>query len=474
MTNQVITKTFIDLIIDKNTSTTNSVIKAGDFGKDFIWGVSTAAYQIEGAYKDTDKGLSIWDQFTANKKNIYKDQNANVSCDFFNKYEDDILLMKSLNIPNFRFSISWTRIIPKGQGAVSEHGIAFYNKIINFCLKCGITPWITLYHWDLPQALEDKGGWTNREIVKWFEAYATVCAAEFGDRVKHWMVMNEPMVFTGAGYFLGVHAPGKKGLKNFLPAVHHVVLAQAAGGKILKSLVKNSSIGTTFSCSYITPFKDSQKHILAAKRVDALLNRLFIEPSLGLGYPTKEIPSLKKIKKYQYPEDATDCIFEFDFIGIQNYTREVVKHSWFVPYLRAKIINARKRKVNATLMDWEVYPKSIHHMVKKFNSYQGINKIIITENGAAFKDTLENEGVNDRERLAYIQSYIEELYKSKKEGLKIDGYFIWTFTDNFEWAEGYYPRFGLVHVDFNTQKRTVKNSGIWYRNFLKVKELTEN
>jgi beta-glucosidase len=460
--------------MDKNPNISIIDISKQYFGNDFVWGVSTAAYQIEGAYKDTDKGTSIWDKFTSNKKNIYKGQHANVTCDFFNRYEDDILLMKSMNIPNFRFSISWSRLMPNGQGAVSKHGLEFYNKVINFCLKCGITPWITLYHWDLPQALEDKGGWTNREIVAWFEEYTTVCANEFGDRVKHWMVMNEPMVFTGAGYFLGVHAPGKKGMKYFLPAVHHAVLSQAAGGRILRSVVKNSCIGTTFSCSHITPFKDSEKHILAAKRVDALLNRLFIEPSLGLGYPIKEIPSLKKIKKYQYPEDAGNSIFEFDFIGVQNYTREVVKHSWFVPYLKAKIINARKRKVVATLMDWEVYPKSIFEMIKKFNSYKGLNKIIITENGAAFNDFLENEFVDDRERLTYIQSYIQQLYKAKTEGLKIDGYFIWTFTDNFEWAEGYYPRFGLVHVDFDTQKRIVKNSGRWYADFLKGKNINEN
>ncbi len=468
--NQVITKTYIDLIVDKKTNPTYSAIKVDDFGKDFVWGVSTAAYQIEGAFQDTDKGLSIWDQFTSHKKNTYQGQNANVTCDFFNKYKEDILLMKSMNIPNFRFSISWTRILPNGQGTVSENGLAFYNKIINFCLQCGITPWITLYHWDLPQALEDNGGWTNRGIVKWFEAYATVCGTAFGDRVKHWMVMNEPMVFTGAGYFLGVHAPGKKGLKKFLPAVHHAVLAQAAGGRILKSIVKNSSIGTTFSCSYITPFKNSKKHILAAKRVDALLNRLFIEPSLGLGYPIKEIPALKKIKKYQYPEDTTNSIFEFDFIGVQNYTREVVKHSWWIPYLKAKIINTSKRNVKATLMDWEVYPKSIYEMIKKFNAYQGINKILITENGAAFKDTHQNNIINDTDRINYIQSYIKELFESKKEGLKIDGYFVWTFTDNFEWAEGFNPRFGLVHVDFSTQKRTIKNSGKWYHKFLNGKE----
>lgn len=455
---------------EKEQDSTDYSVKVDDFGKDFVWGVSTAAYQIEGAFENSDKGASIWDTFSSNKKNIYQGDNGSIACDFFNTYKEDILLMKSLHIPNFRFSLSWSRIIPLGQGDVSENGLAFYNNVIDFCLECGITPWITLYHWDLPQALENKGGWTNREIVTWFEAYATVCAKAFGDRVKHWMVMNEPMVFTGAGYFLGVHAPGRKGLKNFVPSVHHALLAQARGGKTLKLLVKNGIIGTTFSCSYCTPFKNTEKHILATKRVDALLNRMFIEPSLGLGYPTEEIPALKKIKKYQYPEDAANIIFEFDFIGVQNYTREVIKHSWFVPYLKAKIINARKRNVKTTLMDWEVYPKSMYQMIKKFNKYKGVNKILITENGAAFKDTFQNNSVNDTDRINYIKSYIREVYQAKKEGLKVGGYFIWTFTDNFEWAEGYYPRFGLVHVDFKTQKRTIKNSGLWYSKFLKSNE----
>src|SRR5690606_26156844 len=276
-------------------------------------------------------------------------------------YKEDILLMKSMNIRHFRFSLAWSRIIPEGIGKISEAGIAFYNRVIDFCLQCGITPWITLYHWHLPQALQNKGGWTNREIVNWFENYAQVCATHFGDRVKHWMVLNEPMVFTGAGYFLGLHAPGNKGLKNFLPAVHHVVLCQASGGRVLRNLVPNAQIGTTFSCSQITPYRNTKKDILAAKKADAMLNRLFIEPSLGLGYPTEHVPVLKRIERYIKPDDENNMVFDFDFIGVQNYTREMVKHDWLVPYLRAKIVPASKRNVKTTLMDWEVYPPSIYN-----------------------------------------------------------------------------------------------------------------
>jgi beta-glucosidase len=442
-------------------------LKSQDFGADFFWGVSTAAYQIEGAHNTDEKGPSIWDVFTKKKNAIYQNHHGDITCDFYHRFEEDILLMKSMNIQNFRFSLSWPRLIPDGIGKVNLKGIDFYNRVIDFCLECGITPWITLYHWDLPLTLEQQGGWTNRAILGWFENYATLCAKQFGDRVKHWMVLNEPMVFTGAGYFLGVHAPGKKGLKNLLPAIHHAVLCQALGGRVLRHFVENSIVGTAFSCSQISPYSNTHKDILATKKADALLNRLFIEPSLGMGYPTNSVPVLKRMEKYFMPGDKHFSHFEFDFIGIQNYTREVVKHSYYVPYIHAKIVKASKRNVEKTLMDWEVYPPSIYEMIKKFNAYSGVKSVIITENGAAFQDTLKNGKVHDPKRLIYFQDCLNQVLRAKRKGLNVKGYFAWTFTDNFEWAEGYRPRFGLVYVDFDTQKRIVKSSGKWFREFLR-------
>ncbi|RKN79307.1 GH1 family beta-glucosidase [Ulvibacterium marinum] len=442
-------------------------LKKTDFGNHFVWGVSTAAYQIEGAYEKDDKGMSIWDNFTAKSKTIFGRHHGQVACDFYHRYREDILLMKSMHIKNFRFSISWPRLIPNGHSEVNRAGVDFYNRVIDFCLECGITPWVTLYHWDLPQALEAKGGWTNRDILGWFGEYARLCARCFGDRVKHWMVLNEPMVFTGAGYFLGVHAPGRRGLKSFLPAVHHATLCQALGGRILREEVKRSSIGTTFSCSQISPYSENEKDLIAAKKADTLLNRLFIEPTLGLGYPSENLKVLKRLERYQQPNDLKDMIFTFDFIGIQNYTREVVKHSYRVPYLRAKIVKASERDVPITLMDWEVYPPSIYEMIAKFNAYPGIKKIMITENGAAFEDKLKNGSVDDPKRVNYLQDYLKQVLKAKNEGLEVSGYFAWTFMDNFEWAEGYHSRFGLVYVDFTTQERIIKKSGKWFRAFLR-------
>ncbi|MHB1178771.1 MAG: GH1 family beta-glucosidase [Daejeonella sp.] len=436
------------------------------FGKDFKWGASTAAYQVEGGHDTDGKGSSVWDVFSDRKGKILGGHHGKVACDFYNLYPEDIALVKKLNIPNLRYSISWSRILPAGTGSINQKGIDFYERLIDKTLENGIDPWLTLYHWDLPHALELKGGWTNRDIISWFGEYAEICAKLFGDRVKHWMVMNEPMVFTGAGYFLGIHAPGRTGLKNFLPAVHHSILSMSEGGRILKNMLADAEIGTTFSCSYIEPYSSRPKDIEAAKRADTLINRLFIEPVLGLGYPVNDLPVLEKLYKYFRPGDEDKMACDFDFIGIQNYTREIVKYSMFTPYLKASLVSAKSRKVPITSMSWEVYPASMYEMIKKYNAYSGIKKIYITENGAAFPDKIINNEINDVQRMQYIQENLEQILKARGEGLNVEGYFVWTLTDNFEWAEGFHPRFGLIYVDFETQQRIIKSSGHWYARFL--------
>ena len=437
------------------------------FGDDFIWGVATAALQIEGSCDADGKGESIWDVFAEKKGAIKNGHKPTHACDFYNRYKEDIDLVKQLHIPNFRFSIAWSRILPNGTGKINRAGINHYNKVIDYCLKQGIEPWVTLYHWDLPQALEAKGGWTNREIVIWFTEFVNVCAKHFGDRVKNWMIMNEPSVFTGAGYFFGIHAPGRTGLKSFLPAVHHAVLCMAAGGRALRNALPNVQIGTTFSCSYVEPLTNKSKDVNAAKRVDTLLNRVYIEPVLGLGYPVEGLPVLKKMEKYMVPGDLEAMKFDFDFIGIQLYTREVVDYSYLTPYIHASIVQAKNRHVEITEMGWEVYPPSIYEILKQFNKYKGIKKIYVTENGAAFPDEVKDGKVDDPKRVAYLQNYLQQVLKAKDEGCKVSGYFVWTLTDNFEWAEGYHTRFGLIHVDFDTQQRIIKSSGQWYADFIK-------
>ena len=440
-----------------------------DFGTDFLWGVSSSATQTEGAYNVDGKGLSVWDVFVAENKKILNNDTHFEASNFYNNYKTDIALIKQMGIPNYRFSLSWSRILPNGTGAINQAGLDFYHNVIDCCIENGIEPFVTLYHWDLPQELEKKGGWTNREILGWFEEYTRICATAFKGKVRHWMVLNEPMVFTGGGYFLGIHAPGKKGFKHFIPAMHHAVLCQAIGYNTIKAIDKEAQVGTTYSCSYITPHSSSLKDSEAANRVDALLNRLFIEPTLGLGYPIEALPFLKKVLKYMQPEDVTLMKVSFDFIGIQNYTREVIAHSIFTPYLNAKIIPAYRRKVYYTAMDWEVYPEAIYEMICKFNGYEGVKKIMITENGASFPDEVIDGVVDDSHRSHFITSYLEQVLRAKKISSKLAGYFVWSLTDNFEWAEGYKQRFGLVYIDFTTQERIIKKSGWWYKKFLEEK-----
>jgi beta-glucosidase len=437
-----------------------------DFGPGFKWGVSASAYQVEGACETDGKGKSIWDVFSNTQRKIYKNQNGNIACDFYHLYPQDLSLLSSLKIPDFRLSLSWSRILPSGTGTVNRAGLDFYHRVFDRCLALGIEPWITLYHWDLPYELEKKGGWTNRDIVEWFGNYAEICAKSFGDKVKYWMILNEPMVFTGAGYFLGVHAPGRTGLNNFLAAVHHAALCQAEGGKRVRSLLPRASIGTTFSCSLIEPFSNAEKDILAARRVDALTNRLFAEPLAGMGYPVGDLKFLRRLEPFIKSGDEAKLAFNMDFIGIQNYTREIVRYSSMKPLIRAKVIRAGKRNVETTNMNWEVYPESIYHMLIKFSKYKGFKEIIVTENGAAFTDVIIEGIIHDEKRRAYIEQCIGQVLKARQEGVNVNGYFAWSFTDNFEWAEGFRPRFGLVYIDFETQERIVKESGYWFSRFL--------
>ena len=374
--------------------------------------------------------------------------------------------MSQLNIPNFRFSLSWSRLLPHGIGAVNFKGVDFYNKVIDFCLELGIEPWVTLYHWDLPDELEKKGGWTNRQIIGWFTEYIQLCIKKFGDRVKYWMILNEPMAFTGAGYFLGIHAPGRKGLNNFLAAAHHAALCQAEGGRIIRSMQRNCKIGTTLSSSYIEPYTHREKDVLAAERIDALLNRMFTEPLAGLGYPVNRLRLLQRLEPFIKNGDEARLSFDMDFIGVQNYTREVVASSNITPLIWAKVVRANKRNVETTEMNWEVYPESLYHVLHQFNRY-GFRELIVTENGAAFTDVVTEGKVHDEKRKRYLEQHICQLFRAKNEGVNVKGYFVWSFTDNFEWAEGYKPAFGVVHVDFATQKRTVKTSGQWFSKLIR-------
>jgi beta-glucosidase len=437
-----------------------------DFGTGFKWGVAASSYQTEGAWNLDGKSESNWDYFSRIPGKIERGENADIAADFYHRYNEDIDLIKAMNFKVFRFSLSWPRILPEGTGTVNQKGIDFYHKVIDKCLYEGIEPWITLYHWDMPQVLEAMGGWANRKIIDWFSEYAEVVTKEYGFKVKNWMVINEQLSYTGNGYMEGIFAPGKKSLKAFMKSVHNSVLCNAEGGRIIRKNVSGANIGTTFANTWVEPIDQKKKNIEAAARMDAIMNRLFIEPCLGLGYPEDTVPILKKMKSLYEAGDETRMAFDFDFIGIQYYYRTIAKKS-IVPGMRAKEVVASKRGVPANEMEGEIYPEGLYHILKKYNSYKGIRNLIVTENGTCVPDKLENGRVHDKERIDYFKNHLAALLKAKKEGVNVNGYFVWSPTDNFEWDKGYRTRFGLVYVDFKTLERYIKDSGLWFKEFLK-------
>lgn len=438
-----------------------------DFGPDFLWGVATAAYQIEGAVNEDGRDPSIWDTFSHTPGKIKTGENGDLACDFYHRYHDDIAFIREMNMQVHRFSLAWPRILPGGTGPVNQKGLDFYHRVIDRTLELGLQPWVTLYHWDLPQVLEDKGGWVNRDIVGWFSEYVEVCSKAFGDKVKHWMVLNEPTIFTALGYMQGTHAPGRKGFGNFLPAIHHAALAQAEGGRVLRANVTDAQIGTTFSASYVQPAGPTWLSRVAAANYDVIVNRLFIEPALGLGYPWKTMPFLLALQRHIRPGDLEKLAFDFDFIGLQTYFRQLVRFDLFTLGTWAQEVpHGERGSGELTEMGWEIWPENIYHLLKKFAAYSGVKRIIVTENGAAFPDIVQAEQVHDPRRLQYIQDHLAQVLRAKQEGVPVEGYFYWSLLDNFEWAEGYKPRFGLVYVDYPTQKRVLKDSGKWFRGFL--------
>ncbi len=437
-----------------------------DFGDDFTWGVAHASYQVEGAWDVDGKGLSIWDTFTRRKGKIRDGSNGDVACDFYHRFEEDTALVRDLGFDAQRFSISWPRVLPEGRGRVNPKGLDFYARVVDACLEAGVEPWVTLYHWDLPEALQEQGGWANRSIVGWFEDYVAVVADALGDRVKHWMVFNEPCSFIQGGYLSGLHAPGIRSPRQMLAATHHVNLSQAAGAGVLRGRVPGAVVGTTHIITPMRTKEDTPRHRRAAATLDAFANRIFIEPNFGLGYPTEASSIIEGVARYQRPGDDQAIKVDWDFMGVQYYTRLLARP---VPIPRLGAIpwmTKDHRTYELTAMGWEVQPDGLYEALGKVHAYDPSMRLVITENGAAFPDHPRSDRVPDPRRTAFYQAHLAEVLRAKGDGMPIDGYFCWSLMDNFEWAEGYVPRFGLVYVDYATQRRLVKDSGRWFQQFL--------
>ncbi|MCS7254759.1 MAG: GH1 family beta-glucosidase [Armatimonadota bacterium] len=432
------------------------------FPDGFIWGVATSSYQIEGGWNEDGKGLSIWDTFSHTKGKILDNTTGDVSCDHYHRWREDVELMKELGIMAYRFSIAWARILPDGKGKVNAKGLDFYSRLVDALLENGITPFITLYHWDLPQALQDEGGWANRDVAFYFGEYASVVAKRLGDRVKHWITHNEPWVVAWIGYGFGNHAPGIQNHKVALQVAHHLLLSHGLAVEVLRDLCGyNAEVGITLNLSPVHSASDREEDIAAAKRHDGFLNRWFLEPLFVGGYPSDMVEFYGELMPKTQPADMAIIGKRVDFLGVNYYSRSVIAHNEDSKPVKA--MGVKVEGAEYTEMGWEVYPDGLYEMLVRLDGEYRVPKIYITENGAAYADeVLPDERVHDERRVNYLRQHILAAHRAITEGVNLAGYFVWSLMDNFEWAYGYTKRFGIIFVDFETQRRIIKESGHWY------------
>ncbi len=439
-----------------------------DFPADFRWGVSTSSFQIEGAGDADGKGESIWDRFCQEPGRIRDGANGLVACDHYHLYPQDLDMAKALGVNAYRFSIAWPRILPTGRGAVNEAGLAFYDRLVDAMLERGLDPWCTLYHWDLPQALQTQGGWTSRETVAAFVEYADIVTRRLGDRVKHWITHNEPWCSCMMGYWENVHAPGGSSLADALQASHHVLLSHGLAIPVIRKNVAGADIGITLSLHPITAASDSPEDAAALQRHDGLRNRWFLDPLFGRGYPADTLALVGDAAPTVLPGDLEAIATPTDFLGVNYYFPEMVKNDPDPKTggpMRASLVE--KHGVERTGFGWEVSPQGLVDLLARVQRDYNPAVIQLTENGSTFEDVLTPEGrVHDKERLSYLQRHLAALKAAVDAGVPVKGYFAWSLLDNFEWAEGYLRRFGLAYVDYATQRRILKDSGLWYGQFL--------
>jgi beta-glucosidase len=432
------------------------------FPPQFYWGTATASYQIEGGWNEDGKGESIWDTFSHTQGKIRDGSTGDVACDHYHRWKEDVALMKEIGCNAYRFSISWPRVIPKGKGKVNPLGLSFYDRLVDALLEANITPFITLYHWDLPQALQDEGGWADRDTAYYFAEYASVVAHKLGDRVKHWITHNEPWVVSWIGYGWGEHAPGIRNEKVAIQVSHHLLLSHGLAVEVLKDISPDSEVGITLNLSPIHPASDSEEDKLAAWKQDGFLNRWFLDPIFRGHYPPDILELYSANAPKVMPGDMAIISRRIDFLGINYYSRGIVRFNPKAGPLQAE--GVAPEGAEFTEMGWEIYPQGIYEIIMRiWKDYQP-KKIYITENGAAFADEIAPDGgVHDQKRIDYLREHFIQAHKAIEEGANLCGYFIWSLMDNFEWAHGFTKRFGIVYTDYPTQRRIMKDSALWYK-----------
>ena len=430
------------------------------FPAGFLFGTATAAYQIEGGHDADGKGPSIWDTFCRRPGAISTGETGDVACDHYHRWREDVALLRGLGCNAYRLSISWPRVLPSGTGAVNEAGLAFYDRLIDELLANGVRPFVTLYHWDLPQALQERGGWSAPETVAAFGRYADVVARRLGDRVRDWMTLNEPEVVAFAGHYVGVHAPGIRDFKTAVDVSHHLLLAHRDAADAIRAAHRDARVGIALNLSPCDPASDAPADADAATRMDGYLNRWFLDPLFGRGYPKDMLELYRPYFDRGNELDGYDG--GVDFLGVNYYARRIVRAG--TGPLRADRVEPQGAE--RTAIGWEVHPASLRKLLVRLHREYAPLHLYITENGAAYDDLVVDDRVDDPARVSFLTRHFEAAAGAMADGVPLRGYFIWTLMDNFEWAHGTSKRFGIVHTDYGTQRRRVKASGEWYRRLI--------
>ncbi len=454
-----------------------------DLPPDFLWGAATAAYQVEGSATADGRGPSIWDTFSHLPGKVLGGDTGDTAIDHYRRYRDDVALMADLGLRAYRFSIAWPRVQPDGRGAVNERGLDFYRRLVDDLLERDVEPWPTLYHWDLPQPLEDAGGWPSRDTAYRFAEYASLVHAALGDRLPTWTTLNEPWCSAFLGYASGVHAPGRQEPEAAVRAAHHLLLGHGLAGRALRDA--GARVGVTLNLYGVLPATANPGDLDAARRIDGLQNRLFLDPVLRGRYPSDVVADLSAITGFDHvrPGDLDTIAVQLDFLGVNYYSRNMVTVTPGIatmsdghggpngasasPWPGSEHVGFVPRGLPTTAMDWEIDAPGLAEVLRRVSDEYPSVPLYVTENGAAFDDILDGDGVDDQERVAYIEAHLRACEEAVAAGVPLRGYFAWSLFDNFEWSWGYARRFGLVHVDYATQRRTPKRSARWYSDVLR-------
>jgi beta-glucosidase len=446
------------------------------FPKDFVWGVAASAYQIEGAWNEDGKDPSIWDTFSHIPGKVVDDQNGDTAIDHYHRWPEDLDLMGDLKVGSYRFSIAWTRILPTGRGAVNTRGLDFYDRLVDGCLARGIEPTPCLFHYDLPQALqEESGGWKNRETAYHFAEYARVVTDRLSDRVTTIMTHNEPWVTAIAGYMIGIHAPGENNILNGLKALHHVLLSHGLAAEAIRAAARKPvKVGITLNLSPFYPATNSKRDTKAAQDSHAMINRSTLDPLLLGTTPLAENWMLRWLTPSFIKPGDLEKIRSLDLLGVNYYSRNVMKSSWKNFPIFATEVKPEGSEYSEM---WEIYPPGLFDLLNQiWDDYyvpayaKGVRtpELMVTENGVPVPDVTDTDGqVHDERRIRYLRDYLSQVHRAIRAGVDIKGYYVWSFADNFEWNLGYEPRFGLVYINYETLQRTMKDSGKWFAEVIK-------